>query len=334
MTTLPPKEVNTAEASTQRGSLLSVPTRTSSVRNQNSPASTASTAVTATGDMEEGGAGTKRRKRDSSRASSINSAGGRQAKSQKPGGIGRFFSAFLNCCRAPDSNDATEEERARKSSKPLSIGSRKSSPVGSKNAQKESGMGESKTIVNEKDDISEVKPAEPASEKEGASSKPVEKAPQEDEKKDLVAETPSNGADAEQAPSEAAVRAEPSASADSLQQEKEKEATATSAAIASKDKESDVVMADAESTKKEAPVQDAQIAAESASDDADVSTLPGEQSTDEAIAHPEDQEQKWLLPPLAPEFKGKKCLVLDLDETLVHSSFKVCAIYTGDFQFR
>jgi RNA polymerase II subunit A small phosphatase-like protein len=30
-----------------------------------------------------------------------------------------------------------------------------------------------------------------------------------------------------------------------------------------------------------------------------------------------------LLPPIRPEFKGKKCLVLDLDETLVHSSFKV-----------
>jgi len=29
-----------------------------------------------------------------------------------------------------------------------------------------------------------------------------------------------------------------------------------------------------------------------------------------------------LLPPLAPEHVGKKCLVLDLDETLVHSSFK------------
>lgn len=32
---------------------------------------------------------------------------------------------------------------------------------------------------------------------------------------------------------------------------------------------------------------------------------------------------KWLLPPIAPEHKGRKCLVLDLDETLVHSSFKV-----------
>lgn len=36
------------------------------------------------------------------------------------------------------------------------------------------------------------------------------------------------------------------------------------------------------------------------------------------------EQQSWLLPPVAPEHKGRKCLVLDLDETLVHSSFKVC----------
>ena len=35
--------------------------------------------------------------------------------------------------------------------------------------------------------------------------------------------------------------------------------------------------------------------------------------------------QQWLLPPLLPEDEGKKCLVLDLDETLVHSSFKPVA---------
>lgn len=33
-------------------------------------------------------------------------------------------------------------------------------------------------------------------------------------------------------------------------------------------------------------------------------------------------ESGWLLNPIAPELRGKKCLVLDLDETLVHSSFK------------
>ncbi|ORE05212.1 NIF-domain-containing protein [Rhizopus microsporus var. microsporus] len=31
----------------------------------------------------------------------------------------------------------------------------------------------------------------------------------------------------------------------------------------------------------------------------------------------------WLLPPLSNEDKERKCLVLDLDETLVHSSFKI-----------
>lgn len=34
-------------------------------------------------------------------------------------------------------------------------------------------------------------------------------------------------------------------------------------------------------------------------------------------------QPKGLLPPIADRFRGKKCLVLDLDETLVHSSFKV-----------
>lgn len=38
----------------------------------------------------------------------------------------------------------------------------------------------------------------------------------------------------------------------------------------------------------------------------------------------QNEKQQYLLPPLQPRFKGKKCLVLDLDETLVHSSFKVC----------
>jgi len=41
-----------------------------------------------------------------------------------------------------------------------------------------------------------------------------------------------------------------------------------------------------------------------------------------AVATP-GEKQQWLLPPIQPRFHGKKCLVLDLDETLVHSSFKV-----------
>ncbi|RHZ51540.1 putative general stress response phosphoprotein phosphatase Psr1/2 [Aspergillus thermomutatus] len=40
------------------------------------------------------------------------------------------------------------------------------------------------------------------------------------------------------------------------------------------------------------------------------------------IATPERPHQ-WLLPPPLPHLRNRKCLVLDLDETLVHSSFKV-----------
>ncbi|KAL8932047.1 MAG: hypothetical protein Q9216_006984 [Gyalolechia sp. 2 TL-2023] len=41
------------------------------------------------------------------------------------------------------------------------------------------------------------------------------------------------------------------------------------------------------------------------------------------------EQQKSLLPPMTDRFRGKKCLVLDLDETLVHSSFKI--LHQADF---
>lgn len=43
-----------------------------------------------------------------------------------------------------------------------------------------------------------------------------------------------------------------------------------------------------------------------------------------AVVARDREVPKWLLPPLSPRLAGRKCLVLDLDETLVHSSFKVC----------
>ncbi|GJJ69771.1 carboxy-terminal domain RNA polymerase II polypeptide A small phosphatase [Entomortierella parvispora] len=44
---------------------------------------------------------------------------------------------------------------------------------------------------------------------------------------------------------------------------------------------------------------------------------------DAEVEQAQEVEPAGLLGPMAPEHQGKKCLVLDLDETLVHSSFKL-----------
>lgn len=47
------------------------------------------------------------------------------------------------------------------------------------------------------------------------------------------------------------------------------------------------------------------------------------------IVNAEDKEQKYLLPPVRHQDMHKKCIVIDLDETLVHSSFK--PVHNADF---
>ncbi|KAJ2481171.1 hypothetical protein IWW56_001947 [Coemansia sp. RSA 2131] len=55
---------------------------------------------------------------------------------------------------------------------------------------------------------------------------------------------------------------------------------------------------------------------------AEITSPPGNvatESSERLVTHVDNQA---LLPPLAASLKGRKCLVLDLDETLVHSSFR------------
>ncbi|KAJ2972098.1 hypothetical protein NUW58_g9255 [Xylaria curta] len=99
----------------------------------------------------------------------------------------------------------------------------------------------------------------------------------------------------------------------------------------SKDDEGDLEMPDADSEVK-LPV----VAAE----DSSPKTVPPPPpppitsqepiiAEEEKVAVAEQTQPKFLLPPIESRFKGRKCLVLDLDETLVHSSFKI--LHQADF---
>lgn len=58
-------------------------------------------------------------------------------------------------------------------------------------------------------------------------------------------------------------------------------------------------------------------------------SIVDDKSDKEEICIDDCERESWLLPPQLPQDAGKKCLVLDLDETLVHSTFK--AVPWADF---
>ena len=99
-------------------------------------------------------------------------------------------------------------------------------------------------------------------------------------------------------------------------------------------------LADPSSTQTHPPAADKIGPVVSEEDEALSKPLPPEGDTDDGKetdagltpgVHPllsqsgtqQDSQQQWLLPPVSPHLRNRKCLILDLDETLVHSSFKV-----------
>ncbi|KAI9883458.1 MAG: hypothetical protein M1823_004770 [Watsoniomyces obsoletus] len=109
--------------------------------------------------------------------------------------------------------------------------------------------------------------------------------------------------------------------------------TASETVIAAPTTEEDVVMASREDLPKEPPPE-----AEEEEEESVIQQhgLPGPPplanrmavtSTNDRGVLPDAPEgaevPRWLLPPKEARFRDRKCLVLDLDETLVHSSFKV-----------
>lgn len=307
----------------------------------------------------------RRKKRDGegSSASSVNSASeGRHNKSHHAGGISKFFSVFLNCCRAPDSSQSVgDEEGPRIAKKPHSITAGRRSTPGSAHAPKE-GIKDTGVSSEPKDSVIDEKtrqddPIKPEADARQIAPvalnsgdlqanneeyrKPGFAAPAPGGEKVVIKEIP---VDREVGLStgqnhQVSVTVEPPTPVAAEEIEKIRPSTSSPApqVVRGTGKSEDVDMPDADSAQKSvafpkvdwspAPIQDDEPQQQKSVDGAssDESLLAQDQTHGGATVESPVPEKKWLLPPLRPEFQGKKCLVLDLDETLVHSSFKVAS---------
>lgn len=101
--------------------------------------------------------------------------------------------------------------------------------------------------------------------------------------------------------------------------------------------DTDIEMKDVPLSSKDVPHEGEEVTTDEQSEHPKVDLPPPPPLADRQIAVHDQRtdiseasdQQKYLLGPIAPRFKGKKCLVLDLDETLVHSSFKI--LHQADF---
>jgi RNA polymerase II subunit A small phosphatase-like protein len=347
---------NASTVAQKQGASLSVPVRTSSNRmNETSPTSTATTAG-AQGDNGSASSKRKRRRRDGeSSSNSVKSVG----RMRKAGGIGRLFTVFLCCRGSPSSDDDAQPARAT-SQKRESTPTRKATPLGqdtNKAASPDSGLGSSKETVQETGKIQQGATSPVALNKPVSSHGKVTAAPIESEKGDapgnidgtVVSGTESekaidvdksvedeSAAPIQAAPIKVAIQSPtPTVSRDNIgalpeapfppetpQHEDTPMASGGVDCIADARKASETVQSPIptimQTAEKGHPTAD--------NDDSGEKTHSDGTVVQNAVAK---DKQQWLLPPLRPEFEGKKCLVLDLDETLVHSSFKL--LHQADF---
>lgn len=329
--------------------LLKVPSRSSS-KHQPSPTSTKLSGVTATDPRDSTGDGSKGSKtsslghrRNGSAASSkmsitqtgastgpsatANTSPTTTSPTQKPKAKKKSFFSML-CCGAPDSGNAVEGEHLPPANKITKVtGDRPttaSKPTQNATGQQTAPVAQPQT---EKDALKQ----------EDAADKPTSEIPSKEidlESKEKItsngdvnaSETNTSAREqplANLAKSESSTQGQQSNPAVIVQPPTRTESTreATPEATQPKeDGEGDVKMENTDPVPQGASVP---VARSVDTTDKTVLPPPPPPPAPEPESVTEATQQKWLLPPIAPRFQGKKCLVLDLDETLVHSSFKV-----------
>lgn len=322
----------------KRNSLGAVPTRTSS-KNGPSPDTPGNLLPDGSSNAR------KRRKRRDGDSSSVNTGHstteGRTHKPHHGGGISKFFSVFLNCCRAPDTSGDAPRKAAQK---PQSKSGTRSTPEvpGQKNlslqgsgTDSESKEEEKKPQIQPDGDVQMITPSI-------NSHVPVVSEKQALLGEKLFIEKPTlseESSDVPKAPEPARVDA-PMAVVDDYEAIRPSTSSPVPQPILGPTKE-DVTMAEieAEVIKTKAPVVKTELPSIPAPEEEepveikpaveDHTPAADEKTQDPTVEVQPVEQKQWLLPPLKPEMQGKKCLVLDLDETLVHSSFKL--IHQADF---
>lgn len=355
-TEVPPTALNTNTSSQKRNSLSAVPVRTSSTKNaaEQSPTSTSSTAVTATRDADVTSTTGRKRRRRREGSSTGSSVTGEEGRSRKQGGIGRFF-GFL-CCRAGASPGGEVGTGSRITDKrPSSIPSRSATPVGKilkQDISDSDSRDAAATTDNEKSVVdsgeNKLKPLD------GSSVPPVilnsESVLKDDDKINTaegegLVEKDGSASEETSANKVSLLDTTPIVTVQAPTPKPDNESDDNSSRPGSASfpepatelvikKMEDVDMKDAPADDASSDDGRANIAlplphAEEARHGGDSDSDDGSEAGPGTLVEPPlvDDKQQWLLPPIAPRFEGKKCLVLDLDETLVHSSFKVLPQY-------
>jgi carboxy-terminal domain RNA polymerase II polypeptide A small phosphatase len=333
---------SSAEASTSkkpRGH-LHVPSRSSSQKNQPSPTTTGLSGVTASDSRDSIGRTSKESKRSmlgrrrpgsasshhsgmvtqptsTTGTSQPNSPANAPARRKKGGLL-----SLLGCCGVPDNANALDGGEDPLPSHKLDKIPQRQLTSSRRTVTPSDHTSGSKTQVSEKEKEKE-KEKEPLGQTESAldTSKPAKRVSgstaqdqpmlgdRDNESKGTTLVTPSG----------------PSIKVNAPVAEDHELTNGGAAPAPAKDTDGDVPMADVDTDAQQAaPAVEEQYQPTPAPAVPVPNANPPVSEEDTAVAlAPSEPEQKWLLPPIQPHLKGRKCLVLDLDETLVHSSFKV-----------
>ncbi|KAK5657101.1 hypothetical protein OQA88_3629 [Cercophora sp. LCS_1] len=304
-------------ATKKRGGLLPVPSRSSSQRIQPSPTATGLSGATA-GEPRDSIGGHSKESKGRPTATPGNSEPSSPAVAshkKKKGG----FLAIFGCCGVPDTANGLDADAPVPPHKLDKIPPRPTT-ASRRTATPSDQPSNSRTQLYEKEPVQPPQPTHDVSKNgkrvSGTSTQDQSTVGDRDgESKQTTLVGPSS--------SNPVISVDPPHGAGSDAETLEEPAS-------EKDAEGDVSMADAEATRQQstAVASDESYNKVPPPPPGPIPAVPNPPTTT-LTENPPEPQQKYLLPPQAPEFKGKKCLVLDLDETLVHSSFKI--LHQADF---